>query len=174
MEELRKPAQGEFPAFYGTYIAEAQGDTLGEALRRSSEAMHAIIAELSARGDHRYAPGKWSVKEVLLHVVDSERIFAYRALRFARKDATPLPGYDENEYAPASGADGRSLASLLKEHDAVRAATATLFEGFTAEMVARSGTANNDRISVSSIGWTIAGHAEHHVRILRERYLSLP
>lgn len=171
MDPFHRPPPGDYPPFYGRYIEGAAATTLAEALQEAGDAMHAAITDLSARGDHRYAPGKWSVKEVLQHVVDTERIFAYRALCFARNDATPLPGFDENEYAPASQADRRTLPAILQEHDAVRAATVALFEGFDATMAARSGTANGDRISVAALGWTIAGHALHHARILRERYL---
>ena len=101
MEALPRPAPGDLPAYYVRYLDRAEGATLAEALQEASRNMHATIALLAARGDHAYAPGKWSVKEVLLHVVDAERIFAYRALRFARNDATPLPGFEENDYAPS-------------------------------------------------------------------------
>lgn len=171
MEALPRPMPGDLPAHYVRYLDRAEGTTLAEALQQASRNMHAVIALLAARGDHAYATGKWSVKEVLQHVVDAERIFAYRALRFARNDATPLPGFEENDYAPESRAGRRTLAAILQEHDAVRAATVALFEGLDADLMRRSGTANGLRLDVGTIGWIIAGHAMHHAGILREHYL---
>lgn len=122
------------------------------------------------RGDHAYAPGKWTVKEVMGHVTDAERIFAYRALRLARGDATPLPGFDENAYTPASGAAHRTVADLAAEFATVRRATQSLLGTFTPETAARRGTASGQVASARSIAWVIAGHAAHHLRLLRERY----
>jgi hypothetical protein len=167
-----KPAADEFPAFYHRYVEEARGTDMLQAMQGVSDALHALLRNAPAGlGDHRYAPGKWSVKEVLQHVIDAERIFAYRALRFARNDASELPGFDEDAYAPSAEADRRELADLLMEHDAVREASLRLFQSFTPAMLQRSGIANQRNISVRAIGWTIAGHAQHHVRVLAERYL---
>ena len=123
-----------------------------------------------ARGSYRYAPEKWSVKELLGHLSDVERIFCYRALRFARRDATPLPGFDENAYAPAMEADGRQLADLLGEWLDVRRATISFLRGLPAEAWTRRGIANGKEISVRALAYAIAGHARHHLEVLAERY----
>ncbi|MBK9273895.1 MAG: DinB family protein [Flavobacteriales bacterium] len=168
-----RPLMEEIPAFYRGYVQEAPGADVCEALVHAAEAVRAAFSAVpEARGDHRYAPGKWTVKEVLLHLIDAERVFAYRALRFARRDATPLPGFDEDAWVPAARADRRTLAGLLAEHGAVHAATLALFRSFEPEDLLQRGTANGNPISVRAIGWATAGHALHHVAVLRERYLG--
>jgi uncharacterized damage-inducible protein DinB len=160
------------PAFYRDYVSEVPGDDLNVALLLASDRLHALLDGLSdEQASHRYAPGKWTVKEVLQHIVDAERIFAYRALRFARNDSTELPGFEEDDYVPEARCETRMLDDMLKEHDAVRAATTTLFNSFDEQSLERVGTANGNRIGVRAIGWVIAGHALHHIRILHERYL---
>jgi uncharacterized damage-inducible protein DinB len=130
-----------------------------------------LLAGVSdAKALHRYAPGKWSVKEVVGHVTDTERVFCYRALRFARADDKPLQGFDENAWVPAGRFDARSLEDLAGELDAVRRATIALLRGLDTEALARRGTANNNPISVRALAWIIAGHERHHVGILHERY----
>jgi uncharacterized damage-inducible protein DinB len=119
-----------------------------------------------------YAPGKWTIKEVLVHIVDDERIYAYRALRIGRGDTTPLPGFEQNDYVPYSRAGGRSVRSILKEYESVRRATLTLFRSFTEEDLSRKGTANNYVYSVRGLLYHMAGHELHHLNILRERYLA--
>lgn len=172
MQHVPRPALAEVPTFYHGYVANAVGDDLFAALDQASRALHACVQALpQERHEHRYAPGKWSVKEVVQHVVDAERILSYRALRFARNDHTALPGFEENDYVPEARSNARALAAILQEHDAVRAATIALFQGLDASAIARDGVANGHRISVRALGWTIAGHAMHHVAVLRERYL---
>ncbi|MBV6405202.1 MAG: DinB family protein [Flavobacteriales bacterium] len=167
-----RPAPEEVPAFYRGYVDAAVGADLGEALQHAAEAVIAAFGAVPPdRVDHRYAPGKWTVREVLLHLNDTERVFAYRALRFARQDATPLPGFDEDAYVPAARAARRTMAELLEEHRAVHGATLALFRGFDQEDLRRMGTAGGKTISVRAIGWATAGHALHHVRLLHERYL---
>jgi uncharacterized damage-inducible protein DinB len=121
---------------------------------------------------HRYAAAKWTIKEVLVHVVDDERIYAYRALRFARGDRTQLPGFEQDDYTPLSGANQRPLDDILAEYAAVREATIALFRGLPEEALLRSGVADGKRASVRALGYHIAGHEAHHVSILRERYLG--
>ncbi len=167
-----RPAPEEVPAFYRGYVDAAQGRDLPEALVHAAQAvLNAFGAVPSAQIDHRYAPGKWTVREVLLHLNDTERVFAYRALRFARMDATPLPGFDEDAYVPAARAARRSMDDLLAEHRAVHQATLALFRSFGPEDLLRTGTAGGKTISVRALGWATAGHALHHVRLLHERYL---
>jgi uncharacterized damage-inducible protein DinB len=139
-----------------------------EGQERETQRLLAGVSD--AKALHRYAPGKWSVKEVVGHVMDTERVFCYRALRFARADDKPLQGFDENAWVPAGRFDSRSLADLAGELDAVRRATIPLLRGLDTEALARRGTANNNPISVRALAWIIAGHERHHVGILHERY----
>ena len=169
---IPRPDASEYAPFYGTYVTKVpEGNvlTLLEAQREETQALLASIPE--GRGLHRYAPGKWSIKELIGHVTDAERIFGYRALRFARGDRTPLPGFDEKVYAPAGKFDVRPLANLAAELDAVRHATIALFEGLDPEALTRHGPASNNEVSVRALAYIIAGHERHHLGILRERYL---
>jgi hypothetical protein len=131
--------------------------------------IHSIPA---SRADFQYEEKKWTVRELLCHMIDAERIFAYRALRFARNDKTPLPPFEENDYAVQANASGRTMRKIADELAHLRTATVDLFEGFTEEMLRRKGVANNNEISVLALGFIIAGHEAHHRRILTERYLS--
>lgn len=170
---IQRPAPEEFLPYYGRYIDLVQGDDLMGAFRSGLDATRRLLEPMEARGDFRYAPEKWSVKEVLGHLIDTERVFTYRALRFARNDATPLPGFDENAWMPQSGFGARTLRSLLDEQRAVRGASIAFFENLTEEMWSRAGTANNARMSVRAAAFVIAGHELHHQNILRERYLTV-
>ena len=120
---------------------------------------------------HRYAEGKWTIKEVLAHIIDDERIYGYRALRFARNDATELPGFEQDDYTRYSGANDREVKGILKELAAVRNSTIALFESFEQDALDRSGVANNHRVTVRALAYHIAGHELHHINILKERYL---
>lgn len=176
MRLIPKPRPGEFPASASRYLDRLPDDDrllahLEEGLRQAEGLARGLTEEQQL---HRYAPGKWSIREVLLHVVDDERIYAYRALRFARGDATPLPGFDEKAYAPLSGADTRSLGSILEEYRAVRAATLALFGHLPEEAFDRAGTADDRRATVRALAWHIAGHERHHLAAIREKYLGQP
>src|SRR5262245_2627007 len=168
---IGRPGADEYAPYYGGYIEQVTGDdvlpALATQLDRMEPLLHGITEE---RGLHRYAPGKWSVKEVLNHLSDSERVFAYRALRFARADATPLPSFDENAWVPASGSDRRPIVEVVDELRAVRAASRALFESLDAEAILRRGEASGKPISVRALAWIITGHTLHHATILRERY----
>lgn len=173
MDHATRPSPAEFPSFYHGYVERTPGTDLLEAMRIAQRTMHDVLSQVRPEQEaHRYAPGKWSIKEVVQHVIDAERIFAYRALRFARMDATELPGFDEDAYAPAADADRRRLADLIAEHEAVRETSLLLFGSFPAGALDRSGRANGHPITVRAIGWTIAGHANHHAAVLKERYLQ--
>ena len=166
-----RPAAGEFIPYYGTYISRVPAGNLTAILTAQRAATQRLLTPLDdARALHRYAPGKWSVKDVVGHLADAERVFSYRALRFARGDAAPLAGFDENTYVPAGGFDRRPFASILEEFSAVRGATIALFGSLDEQAWTRQGTANAAAISVRALGWIIAGHEIHHVAILRERY----
>ena len=170
MSPIALPAADEYAPYYGKYVALVGPDLLAalEAQARSTAALLAATSE--ERGDHRYAEGKWCVKEVIGLLADGERVFAYRALRFARTDTTELPGFDENVYVPAGRFDRRTLASVAAEFAAVRTATLTLVRSFDEESLARRGSANNTPVSVRGLVAIIAGHEAHHVKLLRERY----
>ena len=170
---IPRPETSEYEPYYEAYVSRVpKGDLLAilEDQRRDTQRLLASVSE--ARALYRYAAGKWSVKEVVGHVTDAERVFGYRAMRFARGDETPLAGFDENAYAPAGRFDARPLASLAAEFDAVRRATIALFGGFEPSVFARRGTANGHGISVRALAYVIAGHELHHIAILRERYLA--
>ena len=144
-----------------------------DALIGGAEIATALLHDVDeARARSSYAPGKWSVKEVVQHCTDAERIFAYRALRIARGDTTPLPGWDEQAYTPISAANDRPLEQLLRELETVREASVTLFEGLPADAWTRAGTANGSPASVRALAWITAGHLLHHLDILQDRYLS--
>ncbi|MGQ0640207.1 MAG: DinB family protein [Gemmatimonadaceae bacterium] len=168
---IDRPHPTEHRPYFSRYIdLVPEGDvlTLLESQHRDTQRMLASLSPQQAK--HRYADGKWSVTEVVGHMADTERIFAYRALRFARGDTTPLPGYDEKAYTPAGHFDERSLGDVAAEFAAVRAATCALFRGLSSEALAQSGVANDSPMSVRAVAYIIAGHERHHVALLQTRY----
>ncbi|HMH84234.1 MAG TPA: DinB family protein [Gemmatimonadales bacterium] len=170
---IPRPEPSEYAPHYETYISKVPEGNLLKALEDQRRETQQLLGGLSeAKALHRYAPDKWSIKEVLGHVMDSERVFCYRALRFARADGSPLPGFDEKAWVPAGRFDGRSLKDLAAELDAVRRATIALLSSLDAEALTRRGTANNNPITVRALAWIIAGHERHHLGIVRERYLA--
>ena len=172
---IARPAEGDFLPYAANYInlVPVDSDPI-EALRTQPQQFHAVFAGLSeTQAGHGYAPGKWSLKEMLLHQIDTERVFAYRALRFARGDAQNLAGFEQDDYVTHSGANARPIASLLAEYDATRAATLALFESFTEEQLNRRGAANNGPATVRALLYIVPGHEAHHLNIIRERYLPV-
>lgn len=168
----RKPGADEHAPFFAQYVAEAEGKDLVTALEKQAAEVAALLKGIpEPKGTHRYAPDKWSIKEVVGHITDSERVFAYRLMRFARGDETALPGFDENVIAKNSEADARTLADLGEEFAAVRRATVALVRPMRDEQMARRGTSNGKTISARALAWIIAGHAQHHLKVLKERYL---
>lgn len=142
-------------------------------LRKQTRSFEGFLNGIpKSKRNYRYAEGKWTVKEVLQHIIDAERIFAYRALCFARKDATPLPGFEENDYAANSKADQRKWKDIVKEFEAVRRSTETLFGSFDDEQLDTAGTSSGKSNYVMAIGFIIAGHANHHIKVTKERYLT--
>lgn len=161
------------PPFYKNYVKQLDDSDILTAMRISGFRTMELVTSIPEKMcDHRYADGKWSIREVLCHMEDAERIFAYRALRFARNDKTPLAGFEERDYAPQANATGRTLKKIADEMQHLRSSTLDLFESFTEEMLVRKGTANNNEMSVAALGFIIAGHETHHRNILKERYLS--
>jgi hypothetical protein len=169
---LQPPASDEYGAAYARYVSRVPaGSNILELLARQQADMLGRFRLVSeSRGAHRYAPGKWSVKELVLHLSDVERIFSYRALRVARGDPTPLPGFDENAYAPESGADAQPLEALVTEWSVVRQGTIALFRHLPPPAWTRRGTASDQPVSVRALAWIIPGHVSHHLAVLEERY----
>ena len=166
-------SKDEYPAYFSTYIAAVDDVDLIEELEISVHRLIRFIQNIPMdKHDYSYAQGKWKIKDIIQHLIDAERIFAYRALRFARKDSTELPGFEENDYADIAGGNNRSLVDLLSELVVVRQATLSLFKTFSDEILIRSGIASNKSVSVRAIGFVIIGHQNHHQRIFQERYLD--
>lgn len=164
--------ENEYAPFYSGYVKGLGAVNLIDILETSEkEVVDAINNLPKEKYEYRYAEGKWTIKELLLHVIDTERVFSYRALRFARKDTTDLPGFDENWYVDNSFGNSRTIEDLLREYSEVRAATLRLFKSFSDETLMVSGTASNNPMSVRALGFIIAGHALHHLKIIQERYL---
>jgi uncharacterized damage-inducible protein DinB len=163
----------EYAAFYGTYIDNVSEEyNLTEELEISVHRLIKFVQNIPMdKFDYRYAEGKWTIKDILQHIIDAERIFAYRALRFARNDKTALPGFEENDYADEANANKRSIQDLLSELLVVRQATLMLFKSFSEDELLRKGIASNNPMSVRALGFTIIGHQNHHQRIFEERYL---
>ena len=167
-----RPRADEHAPYYAAYVARVPDGDVVESLERQGQETLAMLRALpEGSGAHRYAEGKWTVREVLGHMCDTERVFAYRLMRFARNDETDLPGFDENLFVANGSFEQRTLGSLCDEFAAVRAATLHLLRSLTAAEWERGGTANRARATVRAIAWITAGHERHHVAILRERYL---
>ena len=166
-----RPAPTEYAPYYERYVSLVAGDVV-ETLERQAAETAAILGGLGEeRGDSRYEPGKWSVKELISHVVDTERIFAYRLLRIARGDRTPMEGFDQDPYVANSNAGARTLRSLAEEFAHVRAATLALVRSLDDAAWSRTGVANENEVTVRALAHIIAGHEAHHMGVLRERYL---
>lgn len=162
----------DYNEYFASYLAYVEGLSVGEALQRNQLSFLRLMENISEeKSMFQYATGKWTIKELVSHVIDSERVFAYRAMRFARNDETELSGFDEKHYATNSGANERSIKEILTEFDANRNASIALFESFTPEMLLRKGIANGMKMAVNMLGLLIAGHCEHHAKIAKERYL---
>ncbi len=170
---ITRPDAAEFAPYYGTYISEVSGtDALAALIAQRASTPKFLAAIPESRAGFRYADGKWSIREVVGHLSDAERIFSYRLLRFARADATPLASFDENTYVPAGDFERRSLADVAAEFAAVREATLALVNGLTPEALLRTGTASGKIMSARALAWVIAGHEVHHLRVLGERYMG--
>jgi hypothetical protein len=168
-----RPAPTEYAAFYEKYVALVPGTDIVSALGAQRLQMGQLFAARSERdGNFRYAPDKWTVKEVVGHITDSERIFAYRALRIARADQTPLSGFEQDDYVRAGAFGQRTLADLVEEFALVRSATSALFHSLGESAWLRRGTANKNEVTVRALAFIIAGHELHHREILKERYFA--
>ncbi len=162
----------EYSNFNATYIKAAANVELIEELEICLHEFIRFVQNIPMdKFDYRYAEGKWTIKDIIQHVIDTERIFAYRALRISRNDTTPLPGFEENDYVENTKANERGIQDLLAEFSAVRYATLFLFKSFSEEQLKRMGTASGTAISVRAIGFIIIGHQKHHQNVFQERYL---
>lgn len=170
---MPKPLITEVPAFYQNYVEGVHYDELVPALINSGNETTDLLKSIpEASGDYKYAEGKWTIRQVIAHMMDAERVFAYRALTFARNDKAELPGFEENDWAIEANAENRKLYKLIEEYNNVRASTIDLFGSFNQKMLARVGSANGVKMSVNTIGFVIVGHETHHRKILNERYFS--
>lgn len=170
---IERPQADEHAPYYGKYVGRVPEGDLTSVLREQVLETAALLRTVSPdRADFAYEPGKWTVKEVVGHMVDVERVMAFRALWFARGDDTGLPGFDENAWAAQAGSARRTLPDLLEELQVVRSSTIHLARHLSPEALARRGSANGTPVSVRALFYIIAGHERHHVELLRERYLS--
>ncbi len=171
---MNKPSPSTYPEYFQRYINQVKEDDLKLAFKNQMPAaeifFQSINEELSKK---KYAEGKWSIKEVLQHIIDAERVFTYRAMCFARKEENILPSFDENNYANNSNANGRQWKSLIEEFTATRKSTQYLFNSFNDESLNTIGKASNYTISVAAIGFVTVGHLTHHIHIIQERYLGV-
>jgi len=171
---MKKISITVLPEFYDRYINETDDLDLSEVLE--SYGVNLINEDkdkLISIGNQVYETDKWTVKDILQHLIDCERIFCYRALRIARNDKTPLPGFNENEYIPEARTERRTIDDLLYELDSVRSTSILLFNSFDDEMLLRAGICSGKNISVLAIGFTIAGHMLHHINVIKEKYFPL-
>ncbi|MEW6733099.1 MAG: DinB family protein [Acidobacteriota bacterium] len=173
MQRIEKPNEGEYAPYTIMYIGLLPDDGLVlQHLKNNLKATKEFILSLPAeKFTYRYAEGKWTIKEILVHIIDDERIYAYRALRFARNDKTELPGFEQDDYTIYSGANRRTIKDILKEFTTVRNATISLFAGMETEAFTRAGVANGNIMSVRAAAYHIAGHELRHINIIKERYL---
>lgn len=164
--------ENEYSGGFATYVKEAGNINLIEELEISLHDFIKFVQNIPMdKFDYRYAEGKWTIKDIIQHLMDAERIFAYRALRFSRNDKTALPSFEENDYVDQTDANSRSIQSLLTEFSALRHSTLLLFKSFSEEQLKRIGTASNNQISVRALGVVTIGHQKHHQKVFQERYL---
>ena len=168
---IARPAPGEYNSYYQKYVNLVPDGNLIDILQHQGGETVSLLRGISEeKSTFAYAPGKWTIREMLGHVTDTERVFTYRSLSFARADPSPLPSFDENVWAATSNAGLRPLEDLIDDFIAVRAATLALFRGLSAADFARGGVASGNPVTVRALAWITAGHERHHVNILRDRY----
>lgn len=163
----------DVPPFYLKYIHRVEGQELATSLVDSGDELYQQFKMISEEQAHyRYQRDKWSVKDILQHLIDAERVFCYRALRFSRGDATPLEGFEQNDYVVEALADERTLKSLIEEFQTLRMSTVQFFSSLKSDVLSRKGIASGGEMSVEMVGFIIAGHTSHHLSVIQERYLS--
>jgi uncharacterized damage-inducible protein DinB len=170
--KIQRPLPGTYPPYYDTYISKVQSDNLFEELLTVHYDTIDLITSIDLETQHfRYAEGKWNIKEILQHIMDTERIFSYRALCIARGDSTPLPGFDENQYALHSYATARNMNDIAREFSVLRASTIELIKSLNENVWSNTGTANSHIVSIPALFYAILGHEIHHMQVINERYL---
>jgi hypothetical protein len=168
---IARPAAAEYNPYYQKYVNQVpEGDLLATLQRQGGETVTLLRNVSEEKSTFAYAPGKWTLREVIGHLTDAERVFTYRALSFARADPSALPSFDENVWAATSNAGARTIEDHIDDFIAVRASTLALFRGFGSAELARSGVASGNPVTVRALAWIIAGHERHHVGVLRDRY----
>lgn len=169
---MPRPTTNDYASFYHNYVMQVQEDDLSAAMQQQESILESFLRSIpEEKADYAYAEGKWTVKQLIQHMIDAERIFTYRALWFARQSPAPLSGFDENEYAAIADVSKRSLESLCNEFMAVRKSSEFLYNSFSQKELMTSGIANNNSITVNAIGFVTLGHFLHHKKIMEERYL---
>ncbi|MCL5266664.1 MAG: DinB family protein [Bacteroidetes bacterium] len=173
MRQIEKPIAGEFPPYDDMYITPLPNDgLLLKHLLENFESVRSLILSLPTdKLLYRYAQGKWTIKEILVHIVDDERIYAYRALCIARNEKKELPGFEQDDYTKFSGANERDISNIFDEYEAVRNSTIAMLNGFPDDAFLRGGIANRNRFTVRALAYHIAGHEVHHMGVIREKYL---
>jgi uncharacterized damage-inducible protein DinB len=170
---MPRPDLTRVPDYFHNYINQTEGEDLLKVLCKQTESFLKFLDKIpKKKRSYRYAEGKWTIKEVLQHIIDAERVFAYRALCIARKDATPLPSFDDKSYAENCKAEQRKWKDMVNEFIAVRLSTESLFASFDDEQLETSGTASGKSIYVAAIGFIVAGHANHHSKVVKEKYMA--
>jgi uncharacterized damage-inducible protein DinB len=170
---IMRPESGEYAEYYSRYVSLVpEGDVVATLERQLDDVLALLRSIPEEKETYRYEEGKWSIRELVGHVADTERIFAYRALRFSRGDRTPIEGFEQDDYVPTSGHADRSLASLVDEFEYIRRSTIALLAPLSDEAWARRGVASDNEVSVRALAYIIAGHVAHHIGILRSRYLD--
>jgi hypothetical protein len=171
---MKKSDINQAPNYFDTYVNQVDDIDLNDALKQSLSDLDSLDFEaLDKLADYAYAEGKWTIKQVFQHIIDTERIMAYRALRFSRNDKTQLPGFDENLFADNANVKKRSLRSLILELKQVRKSSIAFFKSLDKKALKRTGIMFNSELSVLSVGFVIVGHQKHHLRVIKERYMSI-
>jgi len=167
-----RPEATEFPSFYAGYVGSVRDGDIRDIVREGKEELAATLGSIpESRGEYAYAEGKWSIKTVIGHMIDAERIFSYRALRISRGDKTPIEGFEQDDYVRNASFERRSVADLLAEFETVRRATVFLFRSLDAQAWSRRGIASQNEVTVRALAYIIAGHELHHMEVLRQKYL---
>ncbi len=174
MRKIEKPKAGEYPPYAEMYLKWVPGDgDLLKHLEDNFETTKKFIFSLpEEKLSYRYAPGKWTIREILVHIIDDERIYAYRAMCFARNEKTALPGFEQDDYIQNSNANERSIENIFREFEAVRKSTITLLDGLDDTALLREGTANGNKATVRALAYHIAGHELHHINVIRKLYTT--
>ena len=169
---MPRPDVSAVPQYFHNYINQVEGNDFVDAMKKQTPVFVGFLEKIPGpKRDYSYGEGKWTIKELLLHIIDAERVFAYRALCFARKEKASLPSFDENDYAKNSKAENRDWDDLVDEFKAVRLSSEIMFGSFDNDQLMSVGIANKNPISVNAIGFVMIGHINHHIKIIKERYL---